>query len=78
MGGKNMKDDTELKQNCDVLRRIAGSYPADSIEVLTLKKAAVALQLVFLKGLDTEMDEFLSNKPLTKEQKDNLKRMGIS
>jgi hypothetical protein len=74
-----MKDDTELKKDCDILKQIASRYPGESVEVLTLRKAAVALQVVFLKGIQSELNRCLeaNDKTLTKEQKSNLKRMGV-
>jgi hypothetical protein len=74
-----MKDDTELKRDCDVLKRIAGRYPDESVEMRTLTKAAFALHLVFLKDFGSERNHCLekNDKPLTKEQTDHLKRMGL-
>ena len=74
-----MKNETELKQNCEILKRIAGHYPDKSVEVRALKKAAVALQLVFLKGSGTKLNKLLeeNGKPLTKDQRNNLKKMGL-
>ena len=73
------KNETELKQNCDLLKQIASRYPDESAEMLALKKAALALQLVFLKGLGAELNQWIAecDKPLTKGQRDNLKRMGL-
>jgi len=61
-----MKTETEMKQNCEILKRISAHYSDESVEVLILKKAAAALQLVFLKGFGTELDQFLeeSGEPI--------------
>lgn len=74
-----MKTEEELKKDCDALKRIADRYPDDSTEALLLRKAAVAMQLVFLKRLGPDLDQLLKGdkKPLTNAQRDELNKMGL-
>jgi hypothetical protein len=63
----------------EVLRRIAEQYPEQSVELNALKVASLALSFALI----TKGDEFATylqgvNRPLTDEQKDHLKKLGLT
>lgn len=75
-----MKSEAEMRQSCDVLKVIAEQYPHDSTEFLTLQKAAIALQLIRQHNFGFELEELHNaiGTPLTEEQKNHLRSMGIN
>lgn len=75
-----MKTESEMYKICEVIKKIAEQYTDDSVEILALQKAAIALQLVHLNKLEAELERMHDGigKPLSKDQKDHLRSMGIN
>jgi hypothetical protein len=75
-----MQTESEMHKSCEILGRIAEQYTDDSVELLALQKAAIALQLVHLNKLEAELDKIHDGigKPLSEDQKEHLRSMGIN
>jgi hypothetical protein len=72
--------DAETTKVCKTLEAIAAQYPADSVEALAIRDAALAYALVSMRrGLKNSYDKLRASVggALTEEMKDNLRRHGI-
>jgi hypothetical protein len=70
----------QMLATCEILRSIAGSYPARSRERKAIREAAEAFVFLTMhEQLKASYDQFrrLARKGLTKAQKRTLRRMGI-
>jgi hypothetical protein len=75
----NNEDETELYRLTDMLKSISAQLDPASPNHEGLKKGALALQNIFIHGHRSEIEEIYNGlgKPLSVEQIEHLKRMGI-
>lgn len=73
------EDEAELDRLTEMLREIDATLATNSPLVAGLQKAALALHHMFLLGnrADVEASFESLGKPLTQDDKDRLRRMGI-
>jgi hypothetical protein len=72
-------DDLELRRLCDCLTEIDATLPSDSPRRESLKKAALALQLVFQRGQRLEIEDQYRKlgAALDEPSKARLRAMGL-
>ena len=73
-------DKAELRRLCDLLAAIDRLLPEAAPEREGLQKAALALNLAFLKGLRQEIEQEFATLgvPLSDEQRARLARLGLT
>ena len=72
-------DEEELRRLCDLISAADQLLPEPSPIREGLKKAALALQDAFAKGLRTNIEKQYAelDAPLSEEQREHLERLGI-
>ncbi len=73
--------DKEIRATCKILESVAKNYPRGSAERGAIREAADAfIYLRLHEGLKQSYEAFQGNctKPLTKAQRQVLKRMGVA
>jgi hypothetical protein len=75
----NKADQTELLRLTEQLRKVNDQIASDSASTEAIEKAAIALILMFLRGLRREIEEWHKNRdaPLSDVARQHLLDLGI-
>jgi len=67
-------DHEEVVRLCAALERLEKHTEKGSIERETLRKAAFALHVAYIRGLRKEVEQLYENPPLTEQQLERIRR----
>lgn len=71
------QDENELQRLCRGLQELGESPGITPLQVEALKKAGFGLTLAFVAGLRQNIELLHSNAPLTTEEKQKLRSIGL-